>query len=178
MVGLVSVFFLLLLASCGTTTKSKGEKETSADSTLMYTFNIDDSEYRFRLFDGWIKYPNKDESILFLVGNKEKKAFMTAGFEAKTLPLEDYKEQFIKKLQETDADIISQSDKKNINDLDVFSIEFTMKDAKERTSTYQTNLIETSDYFINLGAWTSQEKPDEQTKEHLNKILSTFEQIK
>jgi hypothetical protein len=53
-----------------------------------------------------------------------------------------------------------------------------MKDAKERVLTYQTNLIETKEYFFNLATWTSQEKPDEKTTKELTTMLETFEQIK
>ncbi|MEG2937365.1 MAG: hypothetical protein RR812_03070, partial [Vagococcus sp.] len=59
-----------------------------------------------------------------------------------------------------------------------YSVNFTMKDAKERVLTYQTNLIETKEYFFNLAAWTSQEKPDEKTTKELTTMLETFEQIK
>ncbi len=175
-VSILSLLCLVFLVSCGT--KESTRKETKVDDALIYNFNVDDDEYRFRLLDGWIKYPNKDESILFLVGNKDIKSFMTAGFEPKETSLEEYKTSFVTKLEESGGSIINQSEKRKMNDLDCYSIEFTLKDAKNRILTYKTNLVETKEYFFNVAAWTSQEKPDEKTKEQFTKMLDSFEEVK
>lgn len=177
-VSLISVLCLVFLVSCGSSSKKNERPATTADNALMYTFSVDKEEFRFRLLDGWIKYPNKDENILFLVGNKDLKAFMTSGFEPKEVSLDEYKESFVKKLEESGATVTSVSEKKTVNELECYSVNFTMKDAKERVLTYQTNLIETKEYFFNLAAWTSQEKPDEKTTKELTTMLETFEQIK
>lgn len=177
-VSLISVLCLVILVSCGSSSKKNEKSATTADDALMYTFSVDKEEFRFRLLDGWIKYPNKDENILFLVGNKDLKAFMTSGFEPKETSLDDYKETFVKKLEDSGATVLSVSEKKTVNKLECYSVNFTMKDAKERMLTYQTNLIESKAYFFNLATWTSQENPDEKTINELTTMLETFEQIK
>ena len=75
---MMTVLFFVVLAGCSKETKEI--KETDVNSALMYTFKIDEHEYRFRMLDGWLKYPVEDKSIAFLVGNKENKAFIYNSF--------------------------------------------------------------------------------------------------
>ena len=175
-----SLLSVILLVGCNTkdNSKEKNKQETEASDALMYTFTMEEHDYRFRMLDGWLKYPSKDDKIVFLVGNKEIKSFMTAGFEPKELSLDDYKNKFMNKLSENNSDILIEPEKKDLNGLASYYLSFTLKDAKERTLTYKTYLIETDDYFVNLAAWTSEESPSESTLSQLDKILGTFEQLK
>lgn len=174
----LSLLSLLFLVSCSNETTKKEKKATDPESALMYTFSIDQHDYRFRLLDGWIKYPNEDDSIAFLVGNKDIKSFMTAGFEENHSSLDAYKDSFMKKLEEGQAIILEEPKKERINKLDCYTLSFTMKDAKDRPLTYKTHLIETKDYFVNLAAWTSQEKPSKEVLDELETMLGTFELLK
>lgn len=181
MIGMISVLSVIFLVGCSQTSKEKKKepiKETSAESALMYTFKLDDHSYRFRLLDGWIKFPNEDKRIAFLVANKDTKSYMSAGFEEKKGTLEEYKESFVPKVTDAAGKILVEPEKKELNGLPAYYLSFTMKDNKERDLTYKTYLVETPDYFINLGAWTSDEKPSDKVLEELDKMLSTFEEIK
>lgn len=60
--------------------------------------------------------------------------------------------------------------------MDSYYLGLTMQDGKGRTLTYRVFLIETEDYFINLGGWTSETKPSEATLNGLEAILNTFKQ--
>lgn len=176
---LLLFFSVLFLASCSQKeAKATPEKATTTDNALMYTFTMDDHDYRFRLLDGWIKYPNDDSSIAFLVGNKDIKSFMTAGFESKEKSLDEYKDDFLKKLVDARAEIIIEPKKQVVNGLDSYNLSFTMKDNKDRLLTYRTSLIESDGYFVNLAAWTSQENPSEETLAILDTMLGAFEQLK
>lgn len=176
---LLLFFSILFLASCSSNeTKTSTEKATTADNALMYTFTMDDHDYRFRLLDGWIKYPNSDSTIAFLVGNKDIKSFMTAGFEPKEKTLDEYKDAFVTKLENSKANIIIEPKKQKVNELESYYLSFTMKDNKERVLTYRTCLIETDGYFVNLAAWTSEENPTDETLEILDNMLGAFEQLK
>lgn len=180
-ISLLLLFSVIFLVGCS---QNKNEEKTSVkqqtdkDSALMYTFTIDEHDYRFRMLDGWLKYPNKDDKIVFLVGNKEIKSFMTAGFESEDMSLDEYKDRFMNKVSESADSVISQPVKKELNGLDSYYVSFTMKDAKERLLTYKTYLIETDGYFVNLAAWTSEKNPGKETQEQLDLMLETFEQLK
>ena len=50
----LSLLSLLFLVSCSNETTKKEKKATDPESALMYTFSIDQHDYRFRLLDGWI----------------------------------------------------------------------------------------------------------------------------
>lgn len=172
---IASLFFLV---GCKSKESKEEIKETEADSALMYTFTIDEHEYRFRLLDGWIKFPNKDGNIAFLVGNKDIKSFMSAGVEPVSQSLELYKDDFLKKLSESDAQVNLEPEKRQLNGMDSYYLSFVMKDGKNRPLTYNTYLIETEGYFVNLAAWTSEEKPTEETIKNLDNMLDNFEQLK
>ncbi|MGO3732309.1 MAG: hypothetical protein ACTJHC_03920 [Vagococcus sp.] len=177
----ILVMVLMVLASCGQQSKKTTNEKNPTDNkdALMYTFEIDKHDYRFRLLDGWVRFPDKDSKIVFLVANKDIKSFMTAGFEEKQeKSLESYKEDYLEKLKEAGAIVNEEPKKETVNDLDVYHVGFTSKDNKNRTLTYRTNLIETSDYFINLGAWTSQESPSKEIIDELDTMLVNFEQLK
>lgn len=175
---ILSVIFLVGCSQTKTKSDESKLKETDTDSALMYTFKLDEHEYRFRLLDGWIKFPNEDKTIAFLVANKDTKSYMSAGFEPKKQPLDKYKDSFVEKVGEKSGNIIKQPEKKTINNLDSYYLTFNMKDNKDRDLTYKTYLIETDDYFINLAAWTSDEKPTDKVLNDLDKMLATFEQLK
>lgn len=171
------VALLFVLVGCGTPKEEqKVTPEVSPEDAFTYTFDFDGMDYRFRLLDGWVKFPDKDTNIAFLVGNKDIKSLMTAGFEPKeSQSLEDYQENFLKKITDGGGKILSEPQPKTVHDLEVYHIGFKMKDAKDRWLTYRTHLIETPDYFINLGAWTSEEAPSEGIINHLDAMLDTFE---
>ncbi|HCM90639.1 MULTISPECIES: hypothetical protein [Vagococcus] len=176
-----SVLSVIFLASCSQTSIDKEKeqvKETTAENALMYTFKLDDNSYRFRLLDGWIKFPSEDKRIAFLVANKETKSYMSAGFEEKKGTLEEYKDSFVPKVTDASGKILEEPKKKDLNGLPAYYLSFTMKDNKKRDLTYKTYLVETSDYFINLGAWTSDESPSDKILRDLDKMLSTFEEVK
>ncbi|MFW8053098.1 hypothetical protein [Vagococcus fluvialis] len=175
---LLTTISLLFLAGCQPKQKEVEKKATDSDSALMYTFNIEEHEYRFRLLDNWIKYPNKDGNITFLVGNKENKSFMTAGVEPVDKSLDNYKDDFLKKISEQKGDIKIEPDKRELNGLPSYYLQFVMDDSKGRPLTYCSYLIETDDYFINLAAWTSEENPSAETLQNLDDMLSNFEQLK
>lgn len=178
---LLPILSLSFLVGCGQT-KDKKEvnqvKETDPKDALTYTFTLDEHDYRFKLLDGWIKFPNKDKTIVFLVANKDTKSFMSAGFEPKGTDLKNYSTSFTKKVEEASGKITKEPVKKELNGLDSYYLNFNLKDNKDRNLTYKTYLVETKDYFINLAAWTSDEKPSEKVLEDLDKMLSTFEQLK
>ena len=180
-IGIFSVLSVIFLVGCSQTSTDKKKepiKETTAENALMYTFKLDDNNYRFRLLDGWIKFPNKDKRIAFLVANKETKSYTSAGFEEKKGTLEEYKDSFIPKVADASGKVLVDPEKKNLNGLPAYYLSFTMKDNKERDLTYKTYLVETPDYFINLGAWTSDETPSDKVLSDLDKMLSTFEEVK
>lgn len=178
---LLPILSLSFLVGCGQT-KDKKEvnqvKATNPKDALNYTFSLDEHDYRFKLLDGWIKFPNKDKTIAFLVANKETKSFMSAGFEPKETDLKDYASSFTKKVEDASGKITKEPVKTDLNGLDSYYLNFTLKDNKDRSLTYKSYLIETKDYFINLAAWTSDENPSEKVLKDLDKILSTFEQLK
>ncbi|AQP53302.1 hypothetical protein CBF34_04565 [Vagococcus penaei] len=168
-----------LLGGCSTAKKLTAKEEpTKPNEALMYTLDFDEHQYRFRLLNGWIKFPDKDSKIAFLVANKDKKSFMTAGFEpVEKQSLEDYQKEFVKKLLASQGKITVEPVKRELNDLPAFYLGFTLKDAKDRTLTYRTYLIQTDDYFINLAAWTSDSEPSKELLEELDTMLGTFEQL-
>lgn len=175
---ILSVIFLVGCSQTKSKPEEKKGQETEADSALMYTFKLDEHEYRFRLLDGWIKFPNEDKTIAFLVANKDTKSYMSAGFEPKKEELTKYKDSFLQKVEKKSGKIIKEPEKKKLNGLDSYYLMFNMKDNKDRNLTYKTYLIETDDYFINLAAWTSDEKPTDKVLTDLDKMLDTFEQLK
>lgn len=179
------VFLLILLSSFlifGTACKSKTSepaKETGQDSAFTYTFDFEEHDYQFRLLNGWIKFPDKDSTIAFLVANKDKKAFMSAGFEEKKgQTLNDYQKQFVIKINEADGKIEEKPIEKELNGLPAYFLGFKMKDAKNRWLTYRSYLIETDKYFINLAAWTSDPKPTADLIKELDEMLSNFKELK
>ncbi|MGY3765293.1 hypothetical protein ACWOAH_01875 [Vagococcus vulneris] len=175
---IVTIFLITMISGCAKK-ESPTAKATDPKDALMYTFDMDNHEYRFRLLNGWIKFPDKDSKIAFLVANKDKKSFMTAGFEpVDKRMLSQYLEEFETKLNDNDAKITVEPKKTKLNGLDAVHLGFELKDAKQRTLTYRTYLIETKDYFINLGAWTSESKPSSEIIKELDTILGTFEQLK
>lgn len=169
---------LILFTGCQMKEKKIEKKATESDNALVYTFNIENHDYRFRLLDDWIKFPNTDGNITFLVGNKEIKSFMTAGVEPITESLESYKNNFLDKLTASQAQVKVEPEKRELNGLSTYYLRFVMNDQKNRPLSYNTYLIETDDYFINLAAWTSEEKPSDKTLSILDEMLANFEQIK
>lgn len=177
-IGLLILVLTFVLSACTSTNSSSTSKSTDKkDDKLVYTLEYDHHQYQFNMLDGWRKFPNSDKSIAFLVGNKDSKSFMSAGFEEKKdKSLDDYKNDYLKKLSESKATIVVEPEKKMLNDLETYYLGVAMKDAKDRVLTYRIYLIETPDYFINLGAWTSEANPTEKTIQGLNDILSTFKE--
>ncbi len=178
---LLPVLSVIFLVGCGQSQEKKEvakEKETNPEDALSYTFTLDEHDYRFKLLDGWIKFPNEDKTIAFLVANKDTKSFMSAGFESKEKNLKEYTESFEKKIKEASGTLLADPIKKELNGLDSYYLSFKLKDSKKRDLTYKTYLVETEDYFINLGAWTSDEKPSDKVLKDLDKMLGTFEQLK
>ncbi|MGX6970746.1 hypothetical protein [Vagococcus bubulae] len=180
-IGLLVLVLVFVLSAC-TSTKNDTTRESSTDVSeankedkLVYTLEYDHHQYQFNMLDGWRKFPNSDKSIAFLIGNKDSKSFMSAGFEEKgSKTLEDYKQEYLKKLADAKATVVIEPEKKALNGWDAYYLGVEMKDAKDRVLTYRIYLIETPDYFINLGAWTSEENPKETTIKGLDDILSTF----
>ncbi|MGX4686355.1 PsbP-related protein [Vagococcus sp. JNUCC 83] len=174
---LVLALFFVLSACTSTKNDTTSESTDTKDDKLVYTLEYDHHQYQFNMLDGWRKFPNSDKSIAFLVGNKDSKSFMSAGFEEKgNKTLEDYKKEYLNKLNDSKAKVVLEPEKKNLNGWDAYYLGVEMKDAKNRTLTYRIYLIDTPDYFINLGAWTSNESPDEKTIQGLDDILSTFKE--
>ena len=169
---------IVLFAGCQMKDKKIEQKATESDNALMYTFNIEKHEYRFRLLDDWIKFPNTDGNITFLVGNKEIKSFMTAGVEPVTDSLDAYKDNFLEKLTSSQGIVKVEPEKRELNGLSAYYLRFVMNDNKNRPLSYNTYLIETDDYFINLAAWTSEENPSDKTLQILDEMLANFEQLK
>ncbi len=172
----MTVLFFVVLAGCSKETKEI--KETDVNSALMYTFKIDEHEYRFRMLDGWLKYPVEDKSIAFLVGNKENKAFMSAGVEPVETSLEAYQEAFVEKLNQASVTIQTKPELKKINGMDSYYLSYIANDKNNRPLTYKVYLIETEGYFVNLAAWTSQEEPTEKVLDNMETMLNAFEQLK
>ena len=181
-VMVLSLVCLFALSACASTSKTDTKTSETAqvkDDKLVYTLEYDHHQYQFNMLDGWRKFPNSDKSIAFLIGNKDSKSFMSAGFEEKKgQTLEEYKDSYMKKLSEAKATVTVQPTEKELNGNQSYYLGTEMKDAKDRTLTYRIYLIETSDYFINLGAWTSEQSPKETTIDGLNNILSTFQEKK
>lgn len=172
---LVLVFFL---GACSAKPDTKTTQSSELkDDKLIYTLEYDHHQYQFNMLDGWRKFPNSDKSIAFLIGNKDSKSFMSAGFEEKNdQTLDQYKDSYLKKLEEAKATITLQPEKRELNGFQSYYLGTEMKDAKDRVLTYRIYLIETPDYFVNLGAWTSEASPSEKTIKGLDDILSTFKE--
>lgn len=183
-IGLLVLVMVFVLSAC-TSIKNDTTHDSSTDMTsdinkkdkLVYTLEYDHHQYQFNMLDGWRKFPNSDKSIAFLLGNKDSKSFMSAGFEEKgNKTLEDYKTDYLKKLNDANATVVIEPEKKELNGWDAYYLGVEMKDNKNRVLTYRIYLVETPDYFINLGAWTSEENPKEATIQGLDDILSTFKE--
>lgn len=80
----LGVFLIgLVLTSCGSSDKNEQVSSDTSNKQIVYTLEYDQHSFEFDMLDGWRKFPNQDKGIAFLVGNKDSKSFMTAGFEEK-----------------------------------------------------------------------------------------------
>lgn len=173
---LCSLFFVLI--GCQKQQQPKEHKSKSPEDALIYTFDFDKQDYQFRLLDGWIKFPEKDSKVAFFVANKEKKAFMSAGFEEKkALTLTQYTETFVNKVTDAGGKIKIKPEAKKLNGKSAEYLGFQLQDQKKRWLTYRSYLIEMDQYYINLAAWTSDENPDQALIDELNTMLSQFKEV-
>lgn len=166
----------LFLTSCGQkNVETTTETTQGVNNTIVYTLEYDHQQYQFNMLDGWRKFPNSDHSIAFLVGNKDQASFMSAGFEEKEkLSLSSYKDKYMERLKENDVTVTNDPELKKLNGMDAYYLGMDMLDEKDRVLTYRVYLIEGEDYFINLGAWTSEQNPSKEMIQGLDDILGTF----
>lgn len=172
---------LLVLGACSAKKEVQPEtssKEVNSSGKIIYNLEIDKHMYQFSMLDGWRKFPNDDKQIAFLVGNKDTSSFMSAGFEEKKVSsLTEYKEDYMQKLGDTKAQVTISPEKRTLNGLEAYFLGVNMPADGDKELVYRIYLIETKDYYINLGAWTSKKNPDETILEGLTDILDTFKEV-